>query len=174
MSSSNCCFLICIQVFQEAGQVVWYSHLIKNCPQFVVIHTVNGFSVVSEAEVDVFLEFSCFFWASLHHHVYTRLMTLRTSAHAVHVDLSDLTSLPSHWLGPREKPDLHAASWFPSGGIEGPWLGRSGTSAPAWVPIMPSLTCIQISGQTFASPGIQVAGHHPQELRMHTSHEAHV
>ena len=42
--------------------MVWYSHLFKNFPQFVVIHTVKGFSVVNEAEVDVFLEFSCFFY----------------------------------------------------------------------------------------------------------------
>ena len=42
--------------------MVWYSHLFKNFPQFVVIHTVKGFSVVNEAEVDVFLEFSCFFF----------------------------------------------------------------------------------------------------------------
>ena len=49
-----------MQVSQEAGQVVWYSHLLKNFSQFVVIHTVKGFSVVSEAEVDVFLEFSYF------------------------------------------------------------------------------------------------------------------
>ena len=42
MSSSNCCFLTCIQVSQEAGQAVWYSHLLKNFPQFVVIHTVKG------------------------------------------------------------------------------------------------------------------------------------
>ena len=62
MSSSNYCFLTCIQVLQEAGQVVWYSHLLKNFPQFVVIHTVKGFSLVNEAEVDVFLEFSCFFY----------------------------------------------------------------------------------------------------------------
>ena len=61
MSSSNCCFLTCIQISQKAGQVVWYSHLFKNFPQFVVIHTVKVFSVVSEAEVDVFLKFSCFF-----------------------------------------------------------------------------------------------------------------
>ena len=61
MSSSNCCFLTCIHISQEAGQVVWYSHLLKNFPQFVVIHTVKGFNVVNEAEVDVFLEFSCFF-----------------------------------------------------------------------------------------------------------------
>ena len=60
-SGSNCCFLTCIQVSQEAGKVVWYSHLFKNFPQFVVIHIVKGYSVVNEAEVDVFLEFSCFF-----------------------------------------------------------------------------------------------------------------
>ena len=60
MSSSNCCFLICIQISQEAGQVVWYSHLLKNFPQFVVIHIVKGFSVANEAEVVFFLELSCF------------------------------------------------------------------------------------------------------------------
>ena len=42
MSSSNCCFLTCIQVSQEAGQVVWYSHLFQNFPQFIVIHTVKA------------------------------------------------------------------------------------------------------------------------------------
>ena len=62
MSNSNCCFLICMQISQEAGKVVWYSHLSKNFPQFVVIHTVKGFSAVNEAEVDVFLEFFCFFY----------------------------------------------------------------------------------------------------------------
>ena len=60
MSSSNCCFLICIQVPQEAGQVVWYSHLLKNFPQFIVIHTVEGFGVVNKAEIDDFLELSYF------------------------------------------------------------------------------------------------------------------
>ena len=60
---SNCCFLIRIQVSKEAGKVVRYSHLFKNFPQFVVIHIVKGFSVVKEAEVDVFLELSCFLWA---------------------------------------------------------------------------------------------------------------
>ena len=62
MSSSNSCFLTCIQISQEADQVVWCSHLLKNFPQFVVIHTSKGFSVVNEAEVAVFLEFSCFFY----------------------------------------------------------------------------------------------------------------
>ena len=64
MSGSNCCFLTCIQVSQKTGKVVWYFYLFKNFPQFVVIHTVKGFSVVSEAELDFFLEFSCFFCAS--------------------------------------------------------------------------------------------------------------
>ena len=62
MSRSNCCFLTCIQISQVAGQVVWYSRLLKNFPQFVVIHTVRGFGMVSKAEVDVFLELSCFFY----------------------------------------------------------------------------------------------------------------
>ena len=61
MSSSNCCFLICILVSQEAGQVVWYSHLFQNFPQFIAIHTVKGFGVVSKAEIHIFLELSCFF-----------------------------------------------------------------------------------------------------------------
>ena len=61
MSSSNCCFLICIQISQEADQVVWYSHLLKNLPQFIVIHTVKGSGIVNKAEIDVFLELSCFF-----------------------------------------------------------------------------------------------------------------
>ena len=61
MSSSNCCFLTCIQISQEAGQVVWYSHFLKNFPQFVVIHIIKGFGIVNKAEVDIFLELSCFF-----------------------------------------------------------------------------------------------------------------
>ena len=61
MFRSNCCFLTCIQVSQEAGQVVWYAHLFQNFPQFVVIHTVRGFGMVSKAETDVILELSCFF-----------------------------------------------------------------------------------------------------------------
>jgi len=61
MSSSNCCFLTYMQIFQEAGQVVWYCHLFQNFPQFVVIHTVKGFGIVNKSEIDVFLELSCFF-----------------------------------------------------------------------------------------------------------------
>ena len=61
MSSSNCCFLTCIQISQEAGQVFWYSHLLRNFPQFVVIHTVKSFGIVNKTEIDVFLELSCFF-----------------------------------------------------------------------------------------------------------------
>ena len=57
-----CCFLTCIQISQEADQVVWCSHLFQNFPQFIVIHTVKGFGIVSKAEIDVFLELSCFFY----------------------------------------------------------------------------------------------------------------
>ena len=62
MSSSNCCFLTCKQVSQEAGQVVWDSHLFQNFPQFIVIHTVKDFVIVNKAEIDFFfLEYSCIF-----------------------------------------------------------------------------------------------------------------
>ena len=61
MSGSNCCFFTCIKTSQEAGEVVWYSHLFQNFPQFIVIYTVKGFGIVNKAKVDVFLEFSfCF------------------------------------------------------------------------------------------------------------------
>ena len=63
MSSSNSCFLTCIQISQEADQVVWYSHLFQNFSQFIVIHTVKGFGIVNKAEIDVFLELSCFFFS---------------------------------------------------------------------------------------------------------------
>ena len=61
MSGSNCCFLTGIQISQKADNVIWYSHLFQNFPQFVVIHTVKGFGIVNKAEVEIFLEFSCFF-----------------------------------------------------------------------------------------------------------------
>ena len=61
MSSSNCCILTCIQVSQEAGQVVWYSHLFQNFPQFIVIHTVEDFDIVNKAQIDISLELYCFF-----------------------------------------------------------------------------------------------------------------
>ena len=63
MSGSKCYSLTCIQVIQEAGQVVWYSHLFKNSPQFVVIHTVKGFGIVNEGEVSWnCLAFSMILW----------------------------------------------------------------------------------------------------------------
>ena len=62
MSGSNCCFLTCIQISQEAGKVVWYSHLLKNFPQFAVIHIVKDFDIVNKTEVGVFVELSCFFY----------------------------------------------------------------------------------------------------------------
>ena len=65
MSGTKCCLFICIQISQEAGKVIWYSHIFENFPHFVVIHMVKGFSLVNKAEIDVFLELSCFFlWSS--------------------------------------------------------------------------------------------------------------
>ena len=58
MSSSNCFFLTCIQISQEAGQVAWYSHVLQNFPEFVVIHTIKGFGIVNKAEINVFLVLS--------------------------------------------------------------------------------------------------------------------
>ena len=60
MPGSNCCFFTCIQISQEAGKVVWYSHFLENFPQFVVIHPVKGFGIVNKAEIDYFLELSSF------------------------------------------------------------------------------------------------------------------
>ena len=57
----NSCFLTCIQISQETGKMVWYFHLLKSFPHFVMIHTVKEFSVVDETEVMFFLKFSCFF-----------------------------------------------------------------------------------------------------------------
>ena len=57
IQGSNCCFLTCIQVSWETGKMVWYSHLFKSFPQFIMIHTVKGLGIVDETEIDVFLEF---------------------------------------------------------------------------------------------------------------------
>ena len=54
-----------MKLSQGAGKVFWYSHLFKSFPQFVVIHTVKGFDIVNKAEIDVFMEFSCFFYDSI-------------------------------------------------------------------------------------------------------------
>ena len=70
MSGSNCCFLTCMQISQEAGKLVWYSYLLKNFLQFVVVHTVKGFSIVSETEVDVF------FWNSIAFSMIQRMLAI--------------------------------------------------------------------------------------------------
>ena len=84
--------LTCIQVSQEADQVVWYSHLLKNFPQFIVIHTVKGFSIVSEAEVDVFLELSC----CLHDPMNGDNLTSASSLCLFSIQLEHLGVLSSH------------------------------------------------------------------------------
>ena len=57
----KCCFLTYIQISQEAGQVVWHSHLLNNFLQLLVIHTVKGFGIVNKAKLDLFLDLSCVF-----------------------------------------------------------------------------------------------------------------
>ena len=61
MSGSICCSLTYIQVSQEAGKMVGHYHLFQNISQFLVMHIVKGFSLVTEEEIDIFLELSCFF-----------------------------------------------------------------------------------------------------------------
>ena len=58
----NCCFLTLIQVSQETGKIVWYSHLPKSSPQFIMIYTAKGFIIVGETEIDAFLKFPCFLY----------------------------------------------------------------------------------------------------------------
>ena len=70
MSISNYCFLTWIQISQEAGQVIWYSHLYKDFPQFLVIHTVKGFGIVNKAETDVL------FWNSLAFSMIQRMLAM--------------------------------------------------------------------------------------------------
>ena len=64
--------------------MVWYSHLFQNCPQFIVIHTVKGFGIVNKAEIDVFLELSCFFDDSAD---VAKLMFIKTYTNTVHGDI---------------------------------------------------------------------------------------
>ena len=61
MSSSNCCILTCIQVSQEASQVVWYPSFFRIFHSLLLIHTIKGFDVVNKAEIDASLELFCFF-----------------------------------------------------------------------------------------------------------------
>ena len=70
MSDSNCCFLTCIQVFQETGKVVWYFHLFQNFWQLVVIHRVRSFNIVNKAKVDVS------FWNSLAFSMIQHMLTI--------------------------------------------------------------------------------------------------
>jgi len=92
MSGSNSCFLTRVQISQEAGQVVWYSHLFKNFSQFVVIHTVKGFGIVNKAEIVVFLEISCLFNDP------TDVGNLISSSSRDHLEVHG-SHTPEAWLG---------------------------------------------------------------------------
>ena len=102
MSSSNCCFLTYIHIFQKAGQVIWYSHLLKNFPQLVVNHMVKGFGVVNKAG-DVLLGLLFFRWSSgcwlfdLHSSAFSRLR-LNTWKLSVHVLLKPNSENLEHYF----------------------------------------------------------------------------
>ena len=105
MSVSNCCFLTCIQVSQEAGKVVWYSHHLENFPQFVVNHTVKRFSVVSEGEVDVFSGILLFFlWSSGYWRFHLAPLSFLNpawtsgSSHSVHILLKPSLEIFEHYF----------------------------------------------------------------------------
>ena len=131
MSSSNCCFLTCIQISQEAGQVVWYSQLLKNCLQFVVIPTVKGFSIFNKEKVDVFLELSCFFNDPAHVGTLIAPHILTSTRHGLSPLGSAMTgSRSSSWLRGMctrcSRSDQVCRVCMDSGlGPQG-WLGRGG------------------------------------------------
>ena len=145
MSIPDCCFLTCIQISQEAGDAVWYSHLFKNFPLFVVIHTVQGFAIVNKTEVDVFLELSCFFcdpgmlaiwslvplpflnpawtcgssWFTYCWNLAWRTLSIRLPVHGVAKSqtwLTDFTSLHVKWV--QLCGSLNIPWHFPSLGLE--------------------------------------------------------
>ena len=116
MSSSNCCFLSCIQVSQEAGKVVWYSHPFRNFPQFVVIHTVKSFSIVDEA-VFFFFEFSCFFYypVDVNSLIYDSSAFSKSSLHiykfSVHILLKPSLKNFQHYLSSMWNEYKYAVVW---------------------------------------------------------------
>ena len=91
----NCCFLTHIKVSQETGKLVWYSQLFKSFPHFVMIHTVQGFSIVGETEVDVFLQFPCFLYDPANVGSYTKFTYIYVSIILLNF-LSDYLSLSLH------------------------------------------------------------------------------
>ena len=92
-----------MHISQEAGQVVWYSRLFQNFPQFVVVHTVKGFGIVNRAEIDVFLELSCFFDDS------TDVGNLISSSPAIYKSSLNIWKLTVHVL---LKPGLENFEYY--------------------------------------------------------------
>ena len=103
MSISNCCFLTCIWISQEAGKVVWYSHLFKNFPQVVVIHIVKRFDIVNKAELGVCV--CVCFWNSLAFSVIQRMLGTQCWCF-----VPCLSYLPWLWQWP---VSLHSSVWKP-------------------------------------------------------------
>ena len=119
VSGSNYCFLPCIHISQEADKVVWYSHVFKNFQQFVVIHTVKGFGIVNEAEVDVFLELPCFYYDAIQFSSVQLLSRVRlfatpwTAACQASLSITNSWSLPKHMSIESVMPSNHLISCHP-------------------------------------------------------------
>ena len=141
MSSSNCCFLTCIQVSLEAGQVVWYAHLFQNSPQFIVIHRVKGCGIVNKAEIDVFLELSCFSDDSLSY--YSPFLKFNFIFHwgIIAVQYCDGYCHTSTWIGHRYTSSLPTPSpYFVQRGLA---LGALWHTANVhWLPVLRVVMCM--------------------------------
>ena len=140
ISGSNCCFLTCTQISPEAGQVVCYSHLFKNFPQFVVIHTVKVFTIVDEA--DVFLEFCCFFNDP------TDVGNLISGSPAVSKPSLNIWKFTVHIL---LKPGLETWQQWSVGGGQGPMISAEALFLVP--PPPPQPTCWHHSGLRTQCPG---------------------
>ena len=110
MSSSNCCFLTCMQISQEVGKVVWYSHLFKNFPQLIVIYTVKDFDIINKGLVDVFLEFSFFFY-----NPQTADQLYQRNSHTVKRVLGTITDFPTWGSGQEAENPQKIWLWRPVG-----------------------------------------------------------
>ena len=99
MTSSNCCFLTCIQISREAGQLVWYSHLFQNFPQFIVTHTVKGFGIVNKAEIDVCWHIECSTFTASSFRIWNRSIGIPSPPLTLFVEMLSKTHLTSHASG---------------------------------------------------------------------------
>ena len=112
MSGSNCCLLICIQISQEAGMVVWYSHLFTSFPHFVVIHTVKCFRVVKTQKLFTSSEILFLFYGSQNycHYPYRRLTSCQTTGREQSPIHQQKVGLKMYWIWPLEQEPVFSTA----------------------------------------------------------------